>query len=377
MEELNLDAILSEDQIAELGLGENEDTQEKKTPEKEEIDAEGITAEDLFGGEDPESVGNDSKEIVESEEKKPESTKTEETSPNNLYSSIAEAMVDEGFFSDFQDEVKNCKTAADLLKLVEKQTESQLDETQKRVLDALNNGVNPSAISKAERTLKYLNGLDDTTVEDESDEGVHLREQLIYNDYLSKGFNQKKAADLTKRSFDDGTDKEDAKEALQSYKDNIQNQYDNLLKEAKDEKQKVVDEENKRRDELKNKILNEKTAFGDVEVNQKTRQRIYDVATKAYRKDKESGDYLTELELFEQEHPVEFLANVAYYYALTDGFKSNGTINKAAEKKVTKAGLKKLEQVINSTQRNSDGSLRFVGGHNDNSYFDGDVSIDL
>ena len=379
MEDLNLDAILSDDQIAELGLGEQEDkdTQEKKTPEKENIlDAEDISAEDLFGEDEPESVGNDNKEKVESEEKKPKSTKTEETSPDNLYSSIAEAMVDEGFFSDFQDEVKNCKTAADLLKLVEKQTESQLDETQKRVLEAINNGVNPSAISKAERTLKYLNGLDDTAVEDESDDGVHLREQLIYNDYLSKGFNQKKAADLTKRSFDDGTDKEDAKEALQSYKDNIQSQYDNLLKEAREEKQKAVNEENQRREELKNKILNEKTAFGDVEVNQKTRQRIYDVATKAYRKDKESGDYLTELELFEQEHPVEFLANVAYYYALTDGFKSNGAINKAAEKKVTKAGLKKLEQVINSTQRNSDGSLRFVGGHND-SYFDGDVSIDL
>ena len=127
---------------------------------------------------------------------------------------------------------------------------------------------------------------------------------------------------------------------------------------------------------MKEKILNDKKAFGDTELNQSTRQRIYDVATKPHRKDKESGEYLTELELFEQEHPLEFLMNVAYYYAITDGFKNNEKITKAAEKKVTKAGLKKLEQVINGTQRNSDGSLRFISDR-DNSYFDGDVSIDL
>lgn len=379
--ELNLDNLLSDEQIAELGLGEPEVT-EQETPqenedkkEKELIDTEGLTASDLFGSEEPESVGDEDKDNTENE-KEPKSTKAKETSPDNLYSSIAEAMVDEGFFSDFQDDVKECKSAADLIELVKKQAQSQLDETQKRVNEALENGVQPSEISKAERTLKYLKSITDEHINDDSDNGVHLREQLIYNDYLSKGFSDKKARELTKRAFDAETDKEDAQEALESYKNTIQGNYDKLLKDARDAKQKLEEEDTQRRNTLKEKILNDKKAFGDTELNQTTRQRIYDIATKPHRKDKESGEYLTELELFEQEHPVEFLMNVAYYYAMTDGFKSNGKITKAAERQVTKAGLKKLEQVINGTQRNSDGSLRFISGR-DNSYFDGDVSIDL
>ena len=379
--ELNLDNLLSDEQIAELGLGEPEVT-EQETPqgnedkkEKELIDTEGLTASDLFGSEEPESVGDEDNDNTENE-KEPKSTKAEETSPDNLYSSIAEAMVDEGFFSDFQDEVKECKSAADLIELVKKQAQSQLDETQKRVNEALENGVQPSEISKAERTLKFLKSITDEHINDDSDNGVHLREQLIYNDYLSKGFSDKKARELTKRAFDAETDKEDAQEALESYKNTIQGNYDKLLKDARDAKKKLEEEDTQRRNTLKEKILNDKKAFGDTELNQATRQRIYDVATKPHRKDKESGEYLTELELFEQEHPVEFLMNVAYYYAMTDGFKSNGKITKAAERQVTKAGLKKLEQVINGTQRNSDGSLRFISGR-DNSYFDGDVSIDL
>lgn len=379
--ELNLDNLLSDEQIAELGLGEPEVT-EQETPqgnedkkEKELIDTEGLTASDLFGSEEPESVGDEDNNNTENE-KEPKSTKAKETSPDNLYSSIAEAMVDEGFFSDFQDDVKECKSAADLIELVKKQAQSQLDETQKRVNEALENGVQPSEISKAERTLKYLKSITNEHINDDSDNGVHLREQLIYNDYLSKGFSDKKARELTKRAFDAETDKEDAQEALESYKNTIQGNYDKLLNDAREAKKKLEEEDTQRRNTLKEKILNDKKAFGDTELNQTTRQRIYDIATKPHRKDKESGEYLTELELFEQEHPVEFLMNVAYYYAMTDGFKSNGNITKAAERKVTKAGLKKLEQVINGTQRNSDGSLRFISGR-DNSYFDGDVSIDL
>lgn len=379
--ELNLDNLLSDEQIAELGLGEPE-VPEQETPqgnedkkEKELIDTEGLTASDLFGSEEPESVGDEDNDNTENE-KEPKSTKAKETSPDNLYSSIAEAMVDEGFFSDFQDEVKDCKSAADLIELVKKQAQSQLDETQKRVNEALENGVQPSEISKAERTLKYLKSITDEHINDDSDNGVHLREQLIYNDYLSKGFSDKKARELTKRAFDAETDKEDAQEALESYKNTIQGNYDKLLNDARETKKKLEEEDTQRRNTLKEKILNDKKAFGDTELNQATRQRIYDIATKPHRKDKESGEYLTELELFEQEHPVEFLMNVAYYYAMTDGFKSNGKITKAAERQVTKAGLKKLEQVINGTQRNSDGSLRFISGR-DNSYFDGDVSIDL
>ena len=378
--ELNLDNLLSDEQIAELGLGEPEVPEQETPPgnenkENEFVDTEGLTASDLFGSEEPESVGDEDNENTENK-KEPKSTKAEETSPDNLYSSIAEAMVDEGFFSDFKDDVKNCNDASDLLKLIDKHVKSQLDDIQKRVSEALENGVNPSVISRTERTIKYLDSIDDEAISDESDNGVKLRQQLIYNDYISKGFSQKKASDLTKRAFDDGTDVDDAKEALESYSKRVKDDYNKLLEDAKNEKQKIVDENNQRKENLKKMILEGKETFGE-DISQNTRQRIFDIATKAYRKDKESGDYLTELEIYEQEHPVDFLANVAYYFAITDGFKTKNGFTKRTEKKIEREGLKKLERVINGTQRNSDGSLRLIGGRNESSYLEGDEIIDL
>ena len=380
--ELNLDSILTEDQIAELELGNGDEGNngDNVKQNSEIVDTEDLTAEDLFkedGSEGSEKVGDDDeKEDEIKEEKKPDSKQAEETSPDNLYSSIAEAMVDEGFFSDFKDDVKNCNNASDLLKLIDKHVKSQLDDTQKRVSEALENGVNPSVISRTERTIKYLDSIDDEAISDESDNGVKLRQQLIYNDYISKGFSQKKASDLTKRAFDDGTDVDDAKEALESYSKRVKDDYNKLLEDAKNEKQKIVDENNKRKENLKKMILEGKETFGE-DISQNTRQRIFDIATKAYRKDKESGDYLTELEIYEQEHPVDFLANVAYYFAITDGFKTKNGFTKRTEKKIEREGLKKLERVINGTQRNSDGSLRLIGGRNESSYLEGDEIIDL
>lgn len=378
-EELSLEAILSDDEIAELEnfneLQETPPEQKENKKSNENINTEDLTVEDLFGS-DPESVGE--KKNTEGSKGNPESSDAEEnTSPETIYSSIAEALMDEGFFADLTDDVKNCQSAADLIELFKKHNQSMLDDEQKRISQALNDGVEPSAINSMERTLKYLNSITKEHINDESDEGIKLRQQLIYNDYINKGFSQQRATELVKRAFDSGTDIEDATEALVSNKAHFKSKYDNLLAEARAAKQKEIDDLNTRRENLKKSILDSKTAFGEVEVDKKTRQRVYDVLTKPYYKDKETGEYLSELGKYEMEHPEEFDKYMAYFYVLTNGFTSLDNVTKSVERKVTKAGLKKLEQVVNSTQRNSDGSLRLVGGNREDSYFNGDVSIDL
>ena len=151
--ELNLDSILTEDQIAELELGNGDEGNngDNVKQNSEIVDTEDLTAEDLFkedGSEGSEKVGDDDeKEDEIKEEKKPDSKQAEETSPDNLYSSIAEAMVDEGFFSDFKDDVKNCNDASDLLKLIDKHVKSQLDAIQKRVREAEEKALNQTMIS--------------------------------------------------------------------------------------------------------------------------------------------------------------------------------------------------------------------------------------
>ena len=379
-EELSLEAILSDDEIAELeSFNELQETPPEPKENKKSnnnINTEDLTLEDLFG-ESPESVGEDKEDnkVVKGTQ---ESSEAEEpNSPETIYSSIAEALMDEGFFSDLTDDVKNCKSAQDLMELFKKHNQSMLDDEQKRISQALNDGVQPSAISAMEKTMKYLNSITKEAISDESDEGIKLRQSLIYNDYINKGFSQQRAADLVKRAFDSGTDVEDAIEALTSNRAHYKGKYDNLLAEARAAKQKEIDELNARKVNLKKSILEESKAFGEIDVDKKTRQRVFDVLTKPYYKDKDTGEYLSELDKYEMEHPDEFDKYMAYFYVLTNGFTSLDNITKSVEKKVTKAGLKKLEQVVNSTQRNSDGSLRLVGGNRSDSYFNGDVSIDL
>lgn len=378
--ELSLEAILSDDEIAELEqsneLQETPPEQKENKKSNTNINTEDLTLDDLFGDDNPESVGDD--EDNKGSKGNPDSSKAEEnTSPDSIYSSIAEALMDEGFFSDLTDEVKECKSAADLMELFKKHNQSLLDDEQKRISQALNDGVQPSAISSMERTIKYLNSITKENIKDESDEGIKIRQQLIYNDYINKGFSQQRASDLVKRAFDSGTDIEDAIEALTSNKEHYKSKYDALLSEARAAKQREIDELNARKANLKKSILEESKAFGELEVDKKTRQRVFEVLTKPYYKDKETGEYMSEIDKYEMEHPDDFDKYMAYFYVLTDGFTSLGNLTKSVERKVTKAGLKKLEQVVNSTQRNSDGSLRLVGGNREDSYFNGDVSIDL
>ena len=68
----------------------------------------------------------------------------------------------------------------------------------------------------------------------ENNEGENLRKQLIYQDYINRGFSKERATREVKRSFDSGSDLEDAKEALESNINFFKNKYEDLIKEAKE-----------------------------------------------------------------------------------------------------------------------------------------------
>jgi hypothetical protein len=63
---------------------------------------------------------------------------------------------------------------------------------------------------------------------------------------------------------------------------------------------------------------------------------------------------------------------VGLIYTLTDGFKNLDGLVKGKVNKEVKKGLKNLENTINGSSRNSDGSLKFVTSKrtdDDDSYF--------
>ena len=383
--ELNFDNILNEDQIENL-FEQDEDTQEtppeqqenKETNNKENnqennqephVNNEETTevdAENLF--DEPEGVG--------SEDKEKEDTNSEKvsTSPNkNFFSSIAKAFAEEGIFPDLnEDEVANIKTAESFRELIDKQIQAQLDEKQKRIDEALNVGIEPDDIRKYENTLAYLDEVTDSKLEEETTEGEELRKRLIYQDYINKGFSQERAAKEVKRSIDAGNDVEDAKEALNSNKEHFKAQYNQLLNNAKEEQKKYEQERKNQAEQLKKSIIEEKKIFGDIEVDKPTRQRIFDNLSKPIYKDEETGNYMTALQKYQHDNPSEFIKNVSTIFTLTDGFKNLNKLVKGKVNKEIKKGFRDLENALNNTARNSDGSINFASGvDDDNSMFKG------
>ena len=371
-EELSMDNILSADEIE--GLFEDQEIQDTQPEENEENTDENqennneeteetteVTTEDK--SEKPEGVG--SEDNIE-EQEDTTSNKGGSSPKNNFYSSIAKAFAEEGIFPDLDDEsASKIKTPEEFRDLIEDRIKSELDERQKRVDEALNAGVEPSDIRKYENTISYLDSIKDETITSENEEGEKLRKQLIYQDFVNRGYSQERATREVKKSFDAGTDIEDAKEALKSNLEFFQGQYDNLIEEAKAEEEKEIKQRKEQAEKLKKSILEDKEVFGELSIDKKTRQKIFDNISKPVYKDPNTGQIFTALQKYEMENRTDFLKNVSLVFTLTDGFKNLDGLIKGKVKKEVKKGIRELENVLNNTARTSDGNLRFVSNVED------------
>ena len=373
-EELSLDNILGADEIENLFV-DDEETQEtppvnEETPEKEDKDknkeetTEVVDVDTLFT-EEPESVGSGKEDNKEKEGT--ESDKEKGTSPkNNFYSSIAKALKEEGIFPDLDDETADkIKAPEDFAEAVEKQIQARFDERQKRIDEALNAGIEPSEIKRYENTLSYLNSLQDSAISDETDKGEKLRQQLIFQDFINRGYSKERAQREVQKSFNSGTDIEDAKEALASNKEFFQNEYDNLVKEAQEGEKREAQERKEQAEKLKKSILEDTKVFGDIQVDKATRQKVFDNISKPVYKDPETGELFTAIQKYEMENRTEFLKNVGLLFTLTDGFKNLDGLVKGKVRKEVKKGLRELEHTLNNTSRTSDGNLKFASGVED------------
>lgn len=374
-ETLSLDNILGADEIENLFVDDeetqetppaNEETSEEEDKDKNKEEATEVVDVDALFTEEPESVGS-GKEDDTKEKEGTESYKDKGTSPkNNFYSSIAKALKEEGIFPDLDDETADkIKAPEDFAEAVEKQIQAKFDERQKRIDEALNAGIESSEIKRYENTLSYLNSLQDNAISDETDKGEKLRQQLIFQDFINRGYSKERAQREVQKSFNSGTDIEDAKEALASNKEFFQNEYNNLIKEAQEEKKKEAQEREEQAEKLKKSILEDNKVFGDIQIDKATRQRVFDNISKPVYKDPETGELFTAIQKYEMENSTEFLKNVGLLFTLTDGFKNLDGLVKGKVRKEVKKGLRELEHTLNNTSRTSDGNLKFVSGVED------------
>lgn len=350
MEDFSFDpsAILSDEEADKLFEQLDASEQGQETNENEPVEKEDeIPSEEVGAEEEIESV----EEAV---------TDNGEGSSPNVYSSIASALKDDGIFPDLSDDdIAKIATPEDFAELFEKTVSARLDERQRRIDEAIGNGVAPDTVKQYEQTLQYLASITEEDVKAEGEDGENLRRQLIYNDLVNRGYSRDKALKEVEKSFRSASDVDDAKDALEALNTYYKDGYKKVQDDARRQAEEMKAEQKKKAENLKKMIIEDDFSIGDTKLDQRTRQKIYDAISKPVYKDSDSGRLMTAVQKFQKENPLEFLRQIGMWYVMTDGGKDFSGLTKAQIRAEKNRSIAELERKINTSSLKRDGSLRY------------------
>lgn len=370
---LSMDNVLDDEKIVENIFSDSPFSNEKNMTEtseedksKEESNKEKNNNKPLSEQEIVELFDNNTTtvESVAKEEKSKENTSSvkeekekDNTPDNNFYSSIASALMGDGVLSLTlsDEELGNIKTPEDFTELITKEINNRFDESQRRLKEALDLGINPKEIKSYEDTINNLQNLRNQDFSGDDEQSINLRKQLIFRDFINKGFSEEKAIRYTERSISTGNDIEDAKEALES---NIE--YFEALKNSKYEeaKQSIEKEKERKANEINalHKKFKDNKQFEGIDVDEATRLKALQNITKVVGKD-EYGNPLTAIQKYQNENREEFLYKLGMLYTLTDGFKNFDRFVAPKVNKEYKKNVKDLANKLNLTNRDMFGNV--------------------
>lgn len=246
----------------------------------------------------------------------------EESSPQ-LYHTLANVLKEQGVFSSVDEsslkDVNDVKTFVDAIKQQIKAEEfTDLTEQQKIVLNDMRAGVKETTASKFKGAMDNLDNVTDKTIDDNK----QARFDLIYQDFLSKGFEAEKAERYANRSFDLKEDQKDALEARDSLKRVVKEQYDKAKQGELDAATKIKDGIAADKDKLRDVVLKSPEVMDGVEVNEGLRHEIFDVINNMVSSNPETGVPENSLQKHQRENPVDYNHKLYYLYKVTDGFKN-------------------------------------------------------
>lgn len=356
---LNLGFLDSSEAADLFNLGEEEsadNASEQQEIENNETAEPENTVEDNEEIQNPESVGSEDLQ----ENKK--NTSTEKPSGSPSQSSIALAFKEAGVLQTLDDEtLKAIDSDEALAEVFEQEVQNRLDAHTRNVSEALKYQIPIPMIQQYENNMKILNNLTDEQIENEDEQGENIRKNLIYQNYINKGFTHEDALDMVERSVESGNDVKDAKKALKSCKDFYTTEFENAKSAAKKEyetQQQKVKEQSKK---LKESILNDDAFFTPLDINKSVRQKIYDTVAKVVETTQD-GKQITALQKYMRDNPIDFYKNVGMFFTLTEGFTNIGALIDKPVKAKVKKSTEKLINVLNNTSRNADGTLRLQSG---------------
>jgi hypothetical protein len=298
-----------------------------------------------------------------------EAIPVDDTTPSNAYASIAAALHKDGLLTLDEEEIKKVQDASDLATLFQKQVEMLLDERQKRISAALGNDVPVDQITEYERTLSFLDGITEESLKAETPEAEQLRGNIIFQDFINRGFSKERAGKEVKKSVQAGSDVDDALEALRENKAFFQGQYDAVVNNARAEKEKAIQKEKDTAASIEKMILETGEPIPGVRLTDLDRKKFRDQWKTFVGKD-EQGKPMTALQEYATKNPDKYQYNVNLLYYLTKGFSDFSPVIKSQVKQKTKTALEGLERSLQTPANQVGlGGLSFGNSKEDDSRF--------
>lgn len=375
MEELGFDNLLTDidvnnlfggmeegadvnDDVVQQGDKNNVEDAKTVTEEsnKQKNNITDVNPDELFGGLQ-ESVGDGEEGNQEGETS---SGKGDNNSSPNFYSSVLNALKEDGSLPELSDEdITNVKDDEGFRDAFEKVIQDRLDERTRRIENALNAGADVGEIKQYENILTTLNNIDEDALKQEGAKGDDLRRRIIAQDLMNRGYSEDKIKREVKKSFDAGTDIEDAIEALQANVQFYTQKYSDLIEEGKEKAKRYKEDMRRQGEELRKSIVEDKGIFDEIGMDKRMRQKVYDNISKPSYKTKD-GNWLTEIQKYQMENQADFLKYVSLFYTMTDGFKDLSPLIKKQIRKEKTSSIKELENKLKGTNRVNSGKLNYV-----------------
>ena len=320
----------------------NEETEENEDKTTEEVE-ENKSSEN----ENSEGVASDNQETEEEEDTENEET----TSSPNLYTNLANALIEESVLPNLDlknKELNNWEDFKDIFKeYIDKEVESKLDETTKFVKEAINNGADANELIKYKNILDNLVDITEDDLKAEGSEAEDLRMNIIYQDYINRGLSKEKAEAKVKKIFDRGDDIDEALDALESNKEFYSKQIEKINTEAKAKSEKLKKQQEDFYKDLYDSVLKDKEPIKGIKINEDISKKILDTLKKPVETDK-SGRPLNAIQKYAKENPKDFQKVIGTLFVLTDGFKSFEKIIKTTNKVAKRKAVDELEKVLTS-----------------------------
>ena len=218
----------------------------------------------------------------------PEDKPSSESAPSSphLLTRLASALYKDGVLTGVNEEdIKDIdipKLAEMIKGTIQKNEYSDLDARTKEALDAIRAGVPVENVVKHHNAeTKLADFTEDRFIEsDIDDEDVadtkkNIRQNLIYNDLIARGYSQADAERRTRQSFNSGDDDADAKLALNSLKSIAVQRKNAEIEQAKQSQQ----QHEVSRKELFNKVADLKEVIPGMPVNDETAKWMAEAMT--------------------------------------------------------------------------------------------------